>query len=106
LLLWSPRQPGRHVAIELKVPPDKLRPEQESCIADLADSGFETYVITPDTFDQLVGIFGRRAPGAVPYCAGVGWLAHDPTCMTPGIRGGWVCGTCGERADDPRPVTG
>ncbi len=64
LLLWSFRQPGRHVAVEVKVPPDKLRPEQESCLEDLAASGFETFVVTPDTVDALADLLSRRSAHA------------------------------------------
>jgi hypothetical protein len=60
LLLWSSRQPGRHIAIEVKVPPDKLAEAQRSVLDDLAASGFEVHVITPDTFDTLVAVFGVR----------------------------------------------
>lgn len=55
LLLWNPRQPGRHLAIELKVPPDRLSPEQEKVLADLEAAGFETHVVTPDFLRPQVG---------------------------------------------------
>lgn len=52
--IWSRRQPGRHLAIEIKVPPDKLKPDQERCAALLRAGGFEVRVVTPDNFDDLV----------------------------------------------------
>jgi hypothetical protein len=66
LLLWSPRQPGRHVAVELKIPPDKLRPEQEACLAELEASGFEVHVVFPDTFDALTHVLRRRRSAHAP----------------------------------------
>jgi hypothetical protein len=65
LLLWSPRERStrRHIAIEVKVPPDKVRPEQQACLDDLAAAGFEVHVVTPDTFDVLVAVLRHpRAP--------------------------------------------
>lgn len=55
LLLWNPRQPGRHLAIELKVPPDKLSPDQAKVLDELGAAGFETHVITPDYLRPQVG---------------------------------------------------
>jgi hypothetical protein len=54
LLLWSPRQPGRHIAAELKSATGKLTPEQEQVLADLAAAGFETYVWRPDDLDEAL----------------------------------------------------
>lgn len=54
LLLWSPRQPGRHIAAELKSTTGKLTPEQEQVLADLAAAGFETYVWRPDDLDHAL----------------------------------------------------
>lgn len=59
--LWNPRQPGRHLAIELKIPPDKVSDEQAEVLASLASSGFETYVITPTDIDKLVQILKPRS---------------------------------------------
>lgn len=67
LLLWSRRQPGRHVAIELKVPPDKVRPEQQACLDELAAAGFEVYVIRPDDVVRLANLLARpRAAAGSP----------------------------------------
>lgn len=55
LLLWNPRQPGRHLAIELKVPPDRLSADQEKVLDELAAAGFETHVVTPDFLRPQVG---------------------------------------------------
>lgn len=56
---WSPKQPGRIIAIELKVPPDRLSPEQEEVADDLARAGFEFYVITPADLERLAGILQK-----------------------------------------------
>lgn len=56
LLLWSPRQPGRHIAMELKVPPDTLSDEQAEVLAELEASGFECHVITEADLERLPGI--------------------------------------------------
>lgn len=54
LLMWSPRQPGRHIAAELKSATGVLKPEQRSVLADLAAAGFETYVWRPADLDQAL----------------------------------------------------
>ena len=54
LLLWSPRQPGRHIAAELKTATGVLKPEQEQVLADLAAAGFETYVWRPADLDEVI----------------------------------------------------
>lgn len=51
LLLWSMRQPGRHLAVELKVPPDKLSDDQHETLNELAAAGFECYVVVPKRSD-------------------------------------------------------
>lgn len=56
LLLWHPRQPGRHVAVELKVPPDRLSDAQAAVLADLERSGFEVHVVTPDRKPNCVAL--------------------------------------------------
>lgn len=58
--VWNPRQPGRHLAIELKVPPDKLSDDQAVCMAALESAGFETFTITPDDLEELATILRPR----------------------------------------------
>lgn len=53
---WSELQPGRLVAIEVKILPDKLRPEQIVVRDSLLASGWEFYVVD-DTTD--LSAFGR-----------------------------------------------
>lgn len=53
LFCWTPRQPGRFVAIEVKVQPDDLRPDQAEVLADLAASGVECYVLWPEDLTTL-----------------------------------------------------
>lgn len=60
LLLWNVQQPTRHVAIEVKVPPDKLTADQERVLDQLFRSGFETYVVTPADLESLVTVFRPR----------------------------------------------
>lgn len=50
---WSPRQPGRHLALELKVPPDTLSAEQVEVSTELLAAGFEFYVVTPRSLQKL-----------------------------------------------------
>lgn len=65
LFCWSPRQPGRLLAIELKVPPDTLTHEQRVLLRDLAASGIECYVIRPDDIAvRLPRILDRRSDEA------------------------------------------
>lgn len=64
LLLWSVRQPGRHIAIELKVPPDKLRPDQERVLDRLNRAGFETYVVWPGDVEKVAALL-RKPPSTV-----------------------------------------
>jgi hypothetical protein len=70
LLLWSTRQPGRHLAVELKVPPDRLKPEQQEVLAQLAESGFETYVWTPEDLQAAASILAPPKRGKVPQSSG------------------------------------
>jgi hypothetical protein len=51
--LWNPRQPGRFLAIEVKVPPDKLRDDQVEVLASLESAGFECYTVKPDDLERL-----------------------------------------------------
>lgn len=54
LLLWSPeRQPGRHIAVELKVPPDDLHVDQRECLVELAGAGFEVWVLTEEWLQKF-----------------------------------------------------
>ena len=63
LLLWNGRQPWRHLAIEVKVPPDKVRPEQRAVLDDLSEAGFEVHVVTPDDLASLAAILRPLADG-------------------------------------------
>lgn len=59
LLAWSPRQPGRMIALELKVPPDDLSKEQREVLAELARSGFEVWVVTEEWIEKLAAALAR-----------------------------------------------
>lgn len=50
---WSARQPGRVLALELKVPPDKLSEDQIKVSTELLEAGFEFYVVTPTSLQKL-----------------------------------------------------
>lgn len=51
-------QSGRLLFIELKIPPDKPKPEQREWLRKLAGSGkCEAYVFTPDDFEKMAEIF-------------------------------------------------
>lgn len=63
LLLWSTRQTGRHIAIEVKVA-TKLTPEQASVLAELAASGFECMVVTEADLEDLAKVL--RPDGRAP----------------------------------------
>lgn len=65
LLLWSTRQPGRHIAVELKVPPDKLTPSQTAVLAELEAAGFEVYVWTPSDIETAASVLRRPQNGSV-----------------------------------------
>lgn len=54
LLLWSARQPGRHLAVELKTDTGRVTPEQERVLEQLAGAGFETFVWRPRDLDLVV----------------------------------------------------
>ena len=56
LLLWSPRQPGRHIAAELKTATGKIRPEQRAVLNDLAAAGFEAHIWRPADLEQIAEI--------------------------------------------------
>lgn len=64
LFCWSERQPGRALALELKVPPDKPKPEQAAVLISLAASGVEAHVIRPDDIGRLPGMLDRSAYAA------------------------------------------
>lgn len=58
---WSPLQPGRVLALELKVPPDKPKPAQAAVLRDLEASGIECHVIRPDDIAvRLPALLDRR----------------------------------------------
>lgn len=59
LLCWSTRQPGRHVAIEIKAATD-LSPDQVTCLDELRAADFEVYVIRTKDLDMLATILARR----------------------------------------------
>lgn len=68
---WSARQPGRILALELKVPPDKLSADQEACRVELVAAGVEFHVVTPSDLQRLALTLrpgGIREAGRVePY---------------------------------------
>lgn len=66
LFCWTPRQPGRFVAIEVKVAPDDLSDDQRAVLEDLDRSGVECYVIWPDDLEVLSGWLSRRKWHARP----------------------------------------
>lgn len=59
---WSPRQPGRFLALELKVPPDKLSADQAECRDELVAAGVEFHVVTPADLQHLAAIL---RPGGI-----------------------------------------
>jgi hypothetical protein len=65
---WNPSQPGRVLALELKVPPDKPRPEQAAVLRELAASGIECHVIRPaDIPVRLPRLLDRAAYGHLTH---------------------------------------
>lgn len=63
--LWNARQPGRHLAIEVKVPPDKLSADQEAVRLRLIAGGFEYRVITEaELLDGTLSAWLRPIRGA------------------------------------------
>lgn len=50
---WNRRQPGRILAIEIKVPPDTLSDDQVKVRDALTAAGFEFYVIEPRDLERL-----------------------------------------------------
>lgn len=81
LQLWSTRQPGRHLMVELKIPPDRLTPAQVKVSTQLENAGFEVYVWTPaDLNDGTIAKILMPRP-----TAGVGLPVpeHHPTGGTP-----------------------
>lgn len=65
---WSPRQPGRFLAIEVKVPPDWLRDDQAACLASLASAGVECFVLTekPHASTGIAGVDVADLFGSLP----------------------------------------
>jgi len=51
---WNPDQPGRLLALELKVPPDKVTDAQRGVLEELAFSGLECHVIRPVDLEKRV----------------------------------------------------
>lgn len=49
---WKPGQPGVK-AIEVKIPPDRLRPEQKDVLTSLDSSGVECFVVRPGDLPEL-----------------------------------------------------
>lgn len=64
LFAWNPRQPGRLLAIEVKVPPDSLSNEQAAVLAELAASGVECHVITEAELASLPGVLKPQKQSA------------------------------------------
>jgi hypothetical protein len=60
--VWKPGSP-RILAIEVKVPPDKLRPEQEDVLWSLDSAGVECFVFRPGDTQEMAEILkGIRNP--------------------------------------------
>lgn len=58
LLAWGP---GRgFVAIELKIKPDKAKPDQLEVLASLAAAGARTMVAYPDQLEEVVALLSKR----------------------------------------------
>lgn len=79
LFCWHPKK-QRTLAIELKVPPDRLSLEQWAVMGSLADAGIEVAVWTPEDVEQLGQLLGTVAPseGASP-------LRHTRTKVRPSL---------------------
>lgn len=60
LLLWSPRQPGRHIAAELKSETGVVSPDQHEVLANLEAAGFETFVWRPSDLEVVQATLSRR----------------------------------------------
>lgn len=67
LFCWSTRQPGRHIAIEVKVTPDWLSEDQAQTLVELSRSGVESYVVFEPSLQRLAQMI---RPRAVPWIAG------------------------------------
>lgn len=59
--LWNVKQPGRFLAVEVKIPPDWLRTEQTEVLEELGRAGMECFVVVPD-------MRGEFPPSPVPIC--------------------------------------
>lgn len=63
LLLWHPRR-GGFLALELKVWPDKAKPDQVEVLTSLACAGMTAAVVYPEDWDAvIVPLLKREAPG-------------------------------------------
>lgn len=60
LLLWSERQPGRHLAVELKSESGQLRPEQREVLNRLSAAGFHSYVWRPRDLETAKAVLSPR----------------------------------------------
>lgn len=64
LFLWHPRR-GGFLAIELKVWPDKARPDQTDVLMSLAFAGMTAAVVYPEDWDAVVvPLLKREQPGS------------------------------------------
>lgn len=61
LLLWSTRQPGRHIAVELKSESGTPTPEQVEVLAELEAAGFECFVWRPSDLDTAQSVLAGTA---------------------------------------------
>lgn len=61
LFLWHPYR-RRTLAVELKVPPDRLSPEQFEVLGSLADAGVEVGVWTPADVEHLGALLFGTGP--------------------------------------------
>lgn len=61
LYAWHPRA-GRQLAVELKVPPDRLTDDQHRVLGSLADAGVEVAVLCPDDLAHLGELLAPNSP--------------------------------------------
>lgn len=57
--IWNPRQPGRHLAVELKVKPDRLSVDQAHVMDELVVAGFECWVITDADIEKFAEVLQK-----------------------------------------------
>lgn len=79
--LWNPRQPGRFLAIEIKVPPDKLSSEQAAVMGELAACGFETYVVTEADLEDLAKVLTPNGSAPTGSALSFGFAPTERTAQ-------------------------